>query len=200
MRLFGSPMSPYVRKVRAVAIETRLDGQIKFVPCRVREVNNELRNANPLARIPTLIRDDGQALYDSPVICEYFDSLHDGPKLLPAAGEARWRVLRTQALGDGIMDAAVPRRDELSRPEEQRSSDWLKIYVEMIGRALDQLDREVDVLGDVSVGSITIGCALGYLDFRFQDDHWREGRSRLAAWFDAFSQRASLARTTPCQL
>lgn len=200
MKLFVSPMSPYVRKVRAVAIETGLVDRIEIVLCRVRDTNSGLREVNPLGRVPALVQDNGVALYDSPVICEYLDSLHDGPKLFPLSGEARWLALRDQALGDGIMDAAVPSRDELLRPEPQRSHVWLEIYHGMMMRALNSLEREVNTLSEVTIGTIAIACALGYLDFRFPDDRWRESRPGLANWFLNFSQRPSLAQTVPYQL
>lgn len=200
MKLFVSPMSPYVRKVRAVAIETGLADRIEIVLCRVRDTKSGLREVNPLGRVPALVRGNGIALYDSPVICDYLDSLHDGPKLFPPSGEVRWLALRHQALGDGIMDAAVPTRDELLRPEAQRSQVWLEVYQGMITRALNSLEREVNTFSGVTIGTIAIACALGYLDFRFPEDRWREGRSGLANWFFKFSQRPSLAQTAPYQI
>src|SRR3990167_1033017 len=109
MKLRYSPTSPYVRKVSVTLIETGLDKNIERVATSVWDPKTDIGKDNPLGKIPTLITDDGAVLYDSPVICEYLDGLHKGPKLFPASGEARWRALRLQALGDGMTDAGILR-------------------------------------------------------------------------------------------
>ena len=142
--------------------------------------------------------DDGQALFDSRVICEYLDSRHDRPKLFPA-GPARWPALRRQAQADGILDAGLLARYEtVLRPEERRWPDWIEGQKAKVARALDALEGEAESFnGSVDIGTIAIGCALGWLDFRYAADDWRAGRPRLAAWFERFARRPSLAATVP---
>ena len=136
------------------------------------------------------------------MICEYLDSLHDGPKMFPPAGPARWRALRRQAEGDGIMDAGVLARYEtFLRPEERRWPEWTHGQKLKFRRALDALEVEAEDFGDtVDIGTVTIGCALGYLDFRYGDEDWRATRPMLAGWLERFSERPSMARTAPVEI
>jgi len=200
LQLHYNVASPFVRKVMAVAIETGLSDRIepvKRLPSPVAPVR-ELVADNPLGKIPCLVTDDGSALYDSRVICEYLDSLHHGPKMFPPAGAARWTALRRQALGDGIMDAAVLTRYEtFLRPEDVRWEAWIDNQKQKFRRGLDALEFEGPSLGVVDIGTIAIACALGYLDFRFAGEDWRAGRPRLGAWFEQFAQRPSIATTGP---
>jgi len=204
MKLHYNVASPYVRKVMAVAIETGLRERIEPVERKMSPVNPsaELNRDNPLGKIPCLVTDDGQALYDSRVICEYLDGLHDGPKMFPAARPARWEALRRQAEGDGILEAGVLTRYEtFLRPEERRWPEWVQGQKAKIARALDALDGEAASFGEtVDIGTITIGCALGYLDFRYAADDWQRGRPKLAAWYDAFARRPSMAETAPAEI
>jgi len=198
MQLHHNSISPYVRKVMVLAGETGLAARIEPVNRMMTPVSPDaaLCADNPLGKIPCLITDDGMALFDSRVICEYLDSLHDGPKMVPAAGVARWTALRRQALGDGILDAAVNARYEtFLRPQERRWDSWVDGQKEKVGRSLDALEAED--LEEVDIGTITIGCALGYLDFRYADDDWRRGRPRLAAWYEGFARRPAMAVTAP---
>ena len=201
MQLHYSVASPFVRKVMVVAIETNLDDRLEPATRMMTPVkpDADLVRDNPLGKIPCLVTDDGVVLYDSRVICEYLDSLHDGSKMFPAAGPARWTALRRQAEGDGIMDAGVLARYEtFVRPEEHRWGEWIEGQKQKFRRALDTLEAEAEALGDtVDIGTITIGCALGYLDFRYADNGWRAGRPRLGAWFERFGRRPSMARTAP---
>ena len=143
--------------------------------------------------------DDGQALFDSRVICEYLDSRHGGAKLFPAAGPARWTALRRQAQADGILDAGILARYEtLLRPEERRWPDWVAGQKAKMARALDALEQEAGSFGAaVDIGTIALGCALGWLDFRYAADDWRAGRPRLAGWFEGFAARPSMTATVP---
>ena len=128
MKLHYSVASPYVRKVMAVAIETGLRGRLEILERKMSPVapSAELNRDNPLGKIPCLVTDDGLVLYDSRVICEYLDGLHDGPKMFPVAGPARWQALRRQAEGDGVLDAGVLTRYEtFLRPEERRWPEWI---------------------------------------------------------------------------
>ena len=198
MKLRYSPASPYVRKVMITAIETGLDGRIEIVPTSVWDPATDIAGDNPLGKVPALITDGGEVLYDSPVICEYLDSLHDGAKLFPPSGGARWTALRRQALADGILDAAGGRLLEGKRPDGERSDAWTARLAAAIGRALDALEDEADAMGDAAtIGHVAVGCALGYLDFRFADDHWRSGRPALADWYEVFAQRRSVIATMP---
>jgi glutathione S-transferase len=204
MKLHYNRASPFVRKVMAVAIETGLDDRLEPVSRMMTPVkpDTDLAKDNPLGKVPCLITDDGATLFDSPVICEYLDTLHDGPKMFPPAGPARWKALRRQAEGDGIMDAGVLARYEtFLRPEERRWPEWIEGQKLKFRRALDSLDAEATDLGEtVDIGTIAIGCALGYLDFRYADEDWRATRPRLAAWLERFSERPSMARTAPVEI
>jgi glutathione S-transferase len=159
----------------------------------------ELMIDNPLSKIPTLVLDDGTVLYDSSVICEYFDGLHDGPKLFPQSSPERMTALRRQALGDGMLDALVLWRGELMRPAGQQSPAYLESFAVRNKAALAALERETPALASspYSIGHIALGCALSYLDFRFNDRPWRADHSRLAAWHATFAERPSVRATEP---
>jgi glutathione S-transferase len=198
MKLRYTPRSPFVRKVRVTAIETGLDGQIELVATNLADPPAELSDDNPLGKVPTLITDDGEPLFDSPVICEYLDSLHDGDKLFPPAGKARWTALRRQALADGILEATTARRHELLRPEEERSAAFIKKQKIKAERGLDAVEKEAGALGgEVTIGHIAIGCVLGYLAFRFPDEPWRLTRPDLRRWYQDFAARRSMTETAP---
>lgn len=203
MKLRFSPTSPYVRKVTVLGLETGLDAKIERITTASApdKPNPELGKENPLNKVPCLLTDDGLVLYDSPVICEYLDAQHTGRKLFPA-GNARWTALRQMALADGILDAALLRRYEILRPEAERSGNWDKAQKHKIDQSLDSLEQESkgfpDPAGDqVSIGHLSIGCALGYLDFRFAAEAWRNGRPNLAKWYDGLAKRPSMAQTVP---
>ena len=197
MKLFFVPTSPYARKVRVVAEETGQAGRFETVTATLNAGDAELNRHNPLGKVPTLVTDDGAALFDSPMACEYLDSLHDGPRLFPAEGPARWTALRQQAQADGILDAAVARRYESLRPEDLQWQDWHILQAAKIVRALDAFEAEVadGGLSGVTIGPITLACALAYLDLRFPDDAWRNGRPNLTRFYDSFSARPSMIRT-----
>lgn len=198
MQLRHSPASPYVRKVMVTAIETGLESRIEVVPTDVWSPETDIGAVNPLGKVPALTTDDGENLYDSPLICAYLDSLHDGAKLLPAAGAAHWRAQRQQALADGLLDAAVLARLEGRRPPERQSPEWRARQQAVVARALDRLEADAAALeGPLTIGQIAVGCALGYLDFRFADDDWRRDRPRLAGWYEAFARRPSMQATVP---
>lgn len=198
MKLRYSPTSPYVRKVSVVAIETGLEARIERVATDIRAPTAEFHRDNPLGKVPTLITEGGETLYDSPVICEYLDSLHDGIPLFPPPGGPRWTALRRQALADGIADAGVAVRLEMLREDAERSRTWIARQTEKVGRGLDALEEEAAGLGAAcTIGHIAIGCALGFVDFRLPELDWRQGRIELARWYDAFAARPSMAATVP---
>jgi glutathione S-transferase len=200
MTLRFSPTSPYVRKVMAMASETGLIDRIKILRTDPWSPDTDLGADNPLGKVPALVLEDGTVLFDSPVICEYLDSLHDGPKLFPAPAEGRWQALRLQALGDGLSDAAILRRLDSMRPEAQQSRDWQERQRAAVERACDGLERAAGALaGPLTIGTLAVACALGYLDFRFAADNWRHDRPHLAEWFDDFARRPSIDNTVPPQ-
>lgn len=199
MKLRYFPTSPYVRKVMVVAIEAGLEGRIERIPTDPWDPETDLVRDNPLGKVPTLITDDGKIIFNSPVICEYLDSLNTGRRLFPPTGEARWTALRQQALGDGILDAAVLRRVENKREAHLRSADWIVRQKGVVERGLATLEREVaEIRGNpITIGHISIGCALGYLDLRFPEDNWREANPALASWYADFLKRPSMVATVP---
>ena len=196
MKLAFSAASPYVRKVMACAIARGLDGRIE--QWKIGTTDPALLPVNPLSKVPSLLTDDGAALFDSPVICEYLDSLGDAPKLFPPEGPARWTALRQQALADGIMDASQPRRREIALPQDEGRTSWIALQRDKVSRAVDALEAEAGSLGNLAtIGEITVGCALGYLDFRFGNEPWRPGHPKLEAWYAKVVQLPPLARTMP---
>lgn len=199
MKLRYSPTSPFVRKVVISALETGLDSKIERILTNAWAADTDLPLDNPLGKVPALITGDGEHLYDSPVICEYLDSLHDGNKLFPPSGGARWTALRRQALADGIMDAAVAWRIETTtRPAEYRWGSWSDRLAKVIARALAVLEEEAgDLAGRFTIGEITIVCALSYLDFRWPSLAWRQDHPNLASWYATQELRASVAATVP---
>jgi len=197
LKLYYSPTSPYVRKVIACALACGTDSQIERLTTNPHEAPAGLLADNPLSRVPCLLTTDGLALFDSPVICEYLDATGGG-SLFPPPGPARWRALKQQALGDGIMDAAVTNRGEIGRPPEAARDAAVARNKAAIVRSLDYLESSVPA-AHLDIGTITVACALGYLDLRFAADAWRDGRPKLAEWFKAMVQRPEIAQSAPPQ-
>lgn len=200
LALRSSPTSPYARKVAVAAAERGLAERIARERTDPWDPAGDLPRDNPLGKVPALRLEDGTTLYDSRVIVRYLDTLHDGPPLIPAEGAARWRVERTEALADGILDAAVTRLIEhRRRPGELFWPDWDAWQQDKIARALDTLEREAAALDHdpPSLSEIAVACALGYLDFRFADDGWRRGRPVLDAWYAGICARPALRETSP---
>ncbi len=205
MKLHHNPASPFVRMVTVTAREAGLADQIEevftgvFLPITAHE---GVVSDSPLGKIPTLVTDDGMALFDSRVICEYLADLAPEKELLPASGAARWKCLSLQALGQGLADTAVNLRYETAlRPEELQWSEWIDAQRARIGRSLDALanDRMAE-LADVTVGSISAAVCLGYMDFRYPDEDWRASRPALADWYAGFAERPSMKATDPAVL
>jgi glutathione S-transferase len=197
MKLLFSPTSPYVRKVRIVALEKGIASEIEIVPASPFDADGPVVAANPLSKIPALILEDGTALYDSPVICEYLDCLGAGPRLLPPNGQARWSALRLQALADGVLDAAFSSVMELRRPETERSADWIQRWRSAISRSVLAASDMLTAPDAWGLGEISLACALGYVDFRLPDIVWRPNAALLAAWYERQLPRASFAATAP---
>lgn len=189
--------SPYARKCRVLIREQGLTRRIAEVEAMPLDDPAALLDINPLGKVPALIRDDAAPLFDSPLICEYIDSLDDD-RWIPKSGTARWRVLRFQSLADGVLDLAVGRRIELTRPEDKRHDYWVERQESGIRRSLDLLEEEADkFVGAFDLGAMSIAVALGYLDFRFPESAWREGRERLAAFYEKWAERPSFQSTQP---
>ncbi len=199
MKLHWSPRSPFVRKVMIVAHETGLVDKLTLVRTVAASTrpHGELMRDNPLSKIPTLVLDDGRPLYDSPVICEYLDRLHAGPKLFPTELEARFTALRQQALGDGLLDLSVLWRDE--RMRQHPSDVHLASYAVRRNATLATMNAEIEHLSatPLAIGHIAIACALGYLDFRFASEDWRADHPGLARWYAEFAARPSVRKTEP---
>jgi len=197
MKILFSPFSPYVRKCLVTAMELGLNERITLLPSNAHPINRdrEIIAVNPLGKVPTFFTDDGQALYDSRVICEYLNDLAGG-SLFPS-GAARWPTLTLQSLGDGMLDAALlARYEDVARPEALHWADWKAAQLDKVATSLAALEATPQVLaGRVDIGVIAIGCALWYLDLRFPDLGWRDRCPQVAAWYAAYSQRPAMAMT-----
>jgi glutathione S-transferase len=195
VKIFYAAPSPFVRKCLVTAHELGLRERIELAPAAAHPVNRDPQVVarNPLGKIPTLVTDEGVVLFDSRVICEYLNELGGG-RLIPATGAVRWRVLADQALADGIMDAAILIRYESAvRPESLRWNDWIGGQMQKVTSGLDEFERRADDLGGrVDLGTIALGCALGYLDFRFAPLAWRSRYPLVGRWLEAFGRRESM--------
>jgi len=193
LKLHWSPRSPFVRKVMIVAHEVGLADRIETLRTVVApsEPNVELMKENPQSRLPTLRLADGTAIYDSVVICEYFDSLHAGPKLFPEKYPERLVALRRHALGDGMLDTMLMWRGEVLRPPAQQSIKHMQAWKLKTNVSVDMLENEAAALeaSRYSIGHTAIGVALSYIDFRFPELAWRKAHPGLKRWHDPFATR-----------
>ncbi|OEZ98852.1 glutathione S-transferase family protein [Duganella phyllosphaerae] len=200
MKLIGSLGSPYVRKVRVVLAEKKLDYQFELE--NVWASDTAISKWNPLGKVPSLIMDDGSVMIDSRVMVEYLDTLTPVCKLLPTNSRDRADVKCWEALADGIIDAAVIVRLERLRPIELQSEDWV---ARQLGKVRLGLAALSDKLGDLpycmgknySLADVAVGCTLGWLAFRFPDIGWRDDHANLARLFDKLSERQSFKDTFP---
>ena len=203
MKLIGSTSSPFVRKVRVVMAEKKLDYQ--FVEEDVWSADTTIAQSNPLGKVPCLVMEGGEALFDSRVIVEYLDTLSPVGKLIPAMGRERAEVKTWEALADGVLEALVLARLEShwgGRPKEQRCQAWID---RQVGKAQASLKAMSQGLGEkpfcagiyLSLADIAVGCALGYLDFRFPEIDWRTAYPNLSKLQDKLMQRPSFADTVP---
>lgn len=200
MKLLGTLTSPYARKARVVLAEKKID--FDWIIDSPNDPNTSVTRYNPLARIPVLVLDDETALFDSPIIVEYLDSLAPNNKLFPQPSRERLEVKRWEALADGVLDAAVGCRLEQIRPVGERSENWMKRERAVINAALDMMARELGeqawCMGTpFTFADIAVGCALGYLTFRFPDIDWRGNHPNLGKLHDKLMQRPSFAETVP---
>ncbi|MCR9240571.1 MAG: glutathione S-transferase family protein [Rhodobiaceae bacterium] len=201
MILFGNHASPFTRKCRVLAAELGIVDQIAFQdPGHLSpvEANRSLVKLNPLGKIPVLQLKDGCTLNDSRVICEYLNTVADGD-LFPAETGRRWRALHLQALTDGLMDAALILRYELTfRDGEATWGSWIDRQLERIRASVECMNRDISTFCEhITIGEISAACALGYLDFRFTELMWRSDNPELASWFEMFSRRPSMTSTLP---
>ncbi|MCJ7956027.1 MULTISPECIES: glutathione S-transferase [unclassified Pseudomonas] len=202
MTLFHNPASPFVRKVRVLLIETGQQDRVALQGCMPTPVNPDaqLVHENPVGKIPALRLADGSALHDSRVILDYLDHQHVGNPLIPRDGSARWRRLTLASMADGIMDAAVLVRYETAmRPAEKHWDQWLDEQRNKIRRTLAELEANAiaELASHFDIASISVACALGYLDFRHPDLQWRAANPQLADWYAKVSQRPSMLQTQP---
>ncbi|MCU0764363.1 MAG: glutathione S-transferase N-terminal domain-containing protein [Hydrogenophaga sp.] len=203
MKLIGAITSPYVRKVRVVMAEKKLDYQ--FILEDVWAADTTIAASNPLGKVPCLVMEGGEAVFDSRVIVEYLDTLSPVGKLIPSQGRERAEVKTWEALADGLLDAAILVRLERTWPgrtDEQRSQAWIDRQLGKIDAALKSMSLG---LGDkpfcsgihFSLSDVAVGCALGYLDFRFPVIDWRNAHPNLARLSDKLAQRQSFIETKP---
>jgi glutathione S-transferase len=205
MKLIGSLTSPFVRKVRIVLAEKKLD--YKFVLEDVWAPDTTIADANPLGKVPCLVMEGGEAIFDSRVIVEYVDTLSPVGKLIPLSGRERVEVRTWEALADGLLDAAVLARMEQTwngRTDAQRSAAWidrqlLKVRQSVQAMSLGLGDRPWCAGNHHSLADIAVGCALGYLDFRFPDIDWRADHPNLGKLYDKLAQRPAFIDTAPPQ-
>ena len=203
MKLLGSKTSPYVRKVRIVMVEKKLD--YVFVPEDVWAAQSTITETNPLGKVPCLVMEAGEALFDSRVIVEYLDTLSPVGKLIPAVGRERAEIKTWEALADGVLDAAILARLEatwVGRGPAERSQAWIDRQMGKIHASLKAMSKG---LGDkpfcagihLTLADVAVGCALGYLDFRFALIDWRSDYANLQKLHDKLMLRPSFAETQP---
>jgi len=200
MKLIASLTSPYVRKIRIVLAEKKIDCDLVLDSPWVE--GNQVSACNPLGKIPVLVLDDGSTLYDSRVIAEYLDTVAPNNRLIPASGRERISVKRWEALADGVLDAAVAAFLESKRPDGERSSSWLERQRGKVNQALkamsDDLGEQPWCHGNsFSLADIAVGCALGYVSFRLGDIRWSEQHPNLSQFYEKLMQRPAFAETTP---
>jgi glutathione S-transferase len=189
MQLRYSAASPFARKVRMAADHLGLSGRIELVVADTNDPADSLRRQNPLGKLPVLLLESGEAIFDSAVIVQYLDMLAGGGRLAPLEPQARFAALALEALADGICEAAVLQVYEYRmREPHERSAKWLDYQAGKVARALAALEARPPAAADETIGAIALAAALGYLDLRFEGK-WRAGHPRLVAWLDGFSAR-----------
>jgi len=201
MKLIGTHASPYVRKVRVVMAEKKLD--YKFELEDVSAADTKIQEVNPLGKVPCLVMDDGYALYDSRVIVEYLDTLSPVGKLIPANGRERAEVKCWEALADGVQDAAIlVRLEETKRPAAQQCPEWIKKQLDKVDAGLQAMSTDLGTKlfcngNQYSLADIAVGTCLGWLSFRFPNIDWRTAYPNLSKLFDKLAERPSFKDTLP---
>lgn len=203
MKLIGTLTCPYVRKIRVILAEKNINHEFDIdMPWNI---NTHVATYNPLGKVPILIMDDGKTLFDSRVIAEYLDYLDDSKtpsRLIPEYGPHRWRVKRWEALADGLCDAAASIYHEQKRPDNQRSHEWItrqqkKIDLGLAACAMELGDKNWCEGETLTLADIAVGCAMGYLAFRFPQFEWRKSYPNLVKLIDKLEQRNSFIMTVP---
>jgi len=200
LKLIGSAASPFARKVRIVLAEKRIE-----YTWEVRSpwaAGSTVPDLNPLGKVPVLVLEDGTALYDSRVICEFLDGVSPIGKLIPAGNRERIEVRRWEALADGIVDAGALARAESQRPAHERSAAWSERQMKKVARGLDALETQLGARAyccgnNLTLADIAVGCCLGWLDFRYPKLGWGDDRENLARLAAKLADRPSFADTTP---
>ncbi|MBY0572515.1 MAG: glutathione S-transferase N-terminal domain-containing protein [Undibacterium sp.] len=201
MKLIGSLVSPYVRKVRVVMAEKKLDYALLLE--NVWAPETQIQQSNPLGKVPCLLMEDGGAMFDSRVIVEYLDTLTPVGKLIPPHGRERAEVKSWEALADGVLDAAVlVRVEKTQRPLEQQSAAWISRQMEKVNAGLKSMSQGLGespfcVSNHLTLADISVGCCLGWLAFRFPEIDWRSDYANLAKLADKLAERASFKDTLP---
>jgi glutathione S-transferase len=200
MKLIGSTSSPYVRKVRIVLADKKLD--CEFVREDVWSSDSMIQKHNPLGKVPCLIVDDKESLYDSRVLTEYLDTLSPVSRLIPQSGRERAYVKCLEALCDGTNDALIAVRLERQRPAEQQSADWVNRQLGKVQASLIELSHKLGEQSlfagvNYSLADISAGCLLGYLDFRFPEIDWRGAHPNLATFYKKMMARQGFIDTMP---
>lgn len=201
MKLLGSHASPYVRKVRVVMAEKKLD--YEFVLEDVWASDTKIQQSNPLGKVPCLIMEDGGAMFDSRVVVEYLDTLSPVGKLVPPNGRERAEVKCWEALADGVADAAIlVRLEKTKRPESQQSPEWIKRQMDKVHAGLKAMstglkDKPYCAGTHYSLADVAVGCTLDWLTFRFPEIKWRDDYPNLGKLFDKLSERPSFKETMP---
>ncbi len=200
MKLIGTLTSPFVRKVRIVLAEKKIDHE--FVIDSPWTADSGVPNINPLGKIPVLVLDDSTVLFDSRVIVEYIDSVAPNNKLMPDSNRERAEAKRWAALADGVCDAAALAFLERKRPPAQQGQEWIERQLDKVARGLDYMSSELGggayCMGKhYTLGDVGVGCALGYLEFRFPEIAWREKHANLAKLYDKLMLRPAFAETVP---
>ena len=200
MKLMYLKLSPFARKVVVAIAEKDLSSKVEFIPTQVGhgKINTDLMRLNPIGKIPTLVTDEGENLFDSSAIIDYLDEFQPQPRLIPPTGAARRRALRLNAVGDGLLIAGILGKTEMSRPAERQWPELITAQWAKVAKCLEFLDAELGAHGnDLTIGEIAAGCALGWLDIRAPEEKWREKHAGLARWFATFDARPSMAQSRP---
>lgn len=203
MKLRFTPNPNYIHKVLVAAHEAGLTERLEYLRTGPYDADGDLWRDNPLSKVPTLVLEDGEALYGGPVICEYFDSLHDGPKMFPPEGRARFVALRQMVLGEGVFEAAVALDRESRRADGvHRADDVARLWLKVV-RGVDRMEHEAARYSGFHIGHVCTAGALSRLDYRVPAFgallegidpawEWRDGHPKLAAWYERLLERPSL--------
>ena len=198
MILYGGPASPFVRKTRITVIELGLAERVEVVITRPAARADIIPRHNQLGKIPVLIKEDGEAVYDSAVICEYLDTFGNSSDLFAIKETESWRLSRLHALGDGVAEAAVNIGVENRRPPDKKFDDYVERQLNKINLGTAALAEETILYGtSLNIGQIAAACGLGQVDFLDLDPDWRRRNPNLADWFALLSERPSFAETKP---